>query len=73
MQKREKTKNCTRNKMHERNKNKMQREVQAVIWGVQELKKDYWAKRERGGVGPWEKENRTGLVQVNRTDSGLII
>jgi len=27
-------KKCTRNKMHERNKNKMRREVQAVIWGV---------------------------------------
>jgi len=33
------------------------RGVQTVIWGVQELKKDDWAKRERGGAaGPVERK-----------------
>ena len=27
------------------------RGVQAVIWGVQELKKGYWAKKEAAGAG----------------------
>jgi len=44
------------NKMHEKIKcmkeikDKMQRGVQAVIWGVQELKKDIGPKRERGAL-----------------------
>ena len=64
----QKRKKCTRNKMHERNKNKMRREVQAVIWGVQELKKvELGQKKKWTGAGPGECEpNRSGSSEPDR-------
>jgi len=59
-------------KMHERNKNKMQGAAGSNM-GVQELKQRYWAKKRERRCWALERVNRTGLVQVNQTGSGLII
>jgi len=41
--------------------------VQAVIWGVQELKKSDWAMKRERHAGPWEKEpNRSGSSEPDR-------
>jgi len=59
-------------KMHERNKNKMQGGAGSNM-GVQELKKKMIGPKERQQALGFERVNRTGLVQVNRTGSGLSI